>query len=119
MYIGENITNEEWNKRVMMGKGGYSVYVNTLYVNTHTVKDCRETFMKQECYASAANCSKTIRYKITNEKAKHNTNLVIHSGFSYLRSCVDILPGEEIFLESYAKGYKFLPQSNLVTNFVI
>ena len=113
MYIGENIPNEEWNKRVKMGKGGYGVYVNT-----ETVKDCRENFMKQVCYASAVNCAKNIRHKITNEKAKHNAYLVNHSGFSFLRSCIDIFPGTEILLESYAKGYKFLPKSNRIESFI-
>ena len=28
MYIGENISNEEWNKRYKMGKGGYGLYVS-------------------------------------------------------------------------------------------
>lgn len=113
MFIGENITNEEWNIRLKMGKGGYG-----LYVNPETVKDCRDYFMKKNCYASATNCSKNLKHYITHKKAIHNAYLVIHSGFCFLRSSLDIDPGTEIFVDSYAKGYKFLPKNNLVENFI-
>ena len=114
MYIGENITNEEWNNRVKMGKGGYG-----LYINTETVKDCRNSFLKHTCYASAANCSKNIKHNITHEKASHNAYLIIQSEFCFLKSCKDINPGTEIILDSYGKRYKLLPKCNLIENFII
>ena len=113
MYIGENIPNEEWNKRVRMGKGGYG-----LYVNTHTVKICRENFSNLNCYASAVNCSKNIRHRITNEKGKHNAYLIIISGLIFLKCCTDILPVTEILIESYGLRYRLIPKSDLVKTFV-
>jgi hypothetical protein len=113
MYIGENISNEEWNTRYKLGQGGYG-----LYVNNHTVKDCRESFMKHECFASAANCSKNLKHKITNEKASHNAYLVIYSNFIFLKCCNDIIPGTEILVETYGRGYRLIPKAKLIENFV-
>jgi len=113
MYIGENIPNEEWNRRVKMGKGGYG-----LYVNNQTVKDCRENFSNLNCYASAVNCAKNIHHRITNEKGKHNAYLIINSGLIFLKCCTDIIPGTEILVETYGLGYRLVPRSNLVNKFV-
>ena len=113
MYIGENISNEEWNDRNKRGKGGYG-----LYVNSEKVKDCRESFEKKECYASAANCSKNIKHKITMEKPSINAYLIIISGFCFLKSCTDIEPNTEIILDTYGNRYKFVPKENLVENFI-
>ena len=75
MFVGSNITNEEWNRRARQGYGGYGVYLNR-----STIKDCRESFSKKECFASAVNCSKNLIDINSQEKADHNCYMVIKEG---------------------------------------
>ena len=113
MFVGSNITNEEWNRRARQGYGGYGVYLNR-----STIKDCRESFSKKECFASAVNCSKNLIDINSQEKADHNCYMVIKEGNIYLKSKNDIEPFKEILLEKYAKNYKMVSSYQLVKDFL-
>ena len=113
MYIGKNITNLEWNNRVKMGLGGYGVYVDS-----NTVKDCREAFSKKECYASAVNCHKNIIDSESGAKAQNNAYIIIKNGNIFLKSRIDIPPNSEILLDKYGKNYRFTKKINLITTFL-
>jgi len=112
MYIGQNIKNSEWNQRNNLGLGGYGVYVDS-----YTVKDCRETFSKRECFASAVNCFKNLIDKDSGVKAQKNAYMIIKNGNIFLKSSVEIPPYSEIFLDKYGKNYRFSENKNLIKAF--
>ena len=96
---GEIISDVEYNKRRLKGRGGYGHYFGKgqIYDSYTAAKD-------GNCLASMGNNALNLVSSRTGKKAVNNSNLIYHNKRLYLISRKDILPGEEIFYP-YGKTY--------------
>jgi len=100
MFIGEKIDMETWEKRRHEGLGGYGVQINS-----NEILDCRQSFGKGECVASAANSYKNICNKVTLKTGRCNAKLVIRNRIALLISTCDIMEETEILFD-YGTAYR-------------
>ena len=101
MYIGHKISVGEWNSRRRRGFGGYGILIDN-----DTILDCRQCYEAGECYASAANCSKSIKHRQSNQQPTPNAKLVLRNEMIFLISTTDIYPSTEVLLDTYGDVYR-------------
>ena len=70
-----------------------------------TILDCRQCYEAGECYASAANCSKSIKHKQSNQKPTPNAKIVLRNEMIFLISTNNIYPSTEVLVETYGDDY--------------
>ncbi len=97
---GEIISDFEYNKRRLKGKGGYGHYFGK-----GKIYDSYRSAKLGNCMASMGNNALNLVHSRTGKKAVNNADLIYNNKRLYLVSRKkDILPGEEIFYP-YGKTY--------------
>jgi len=102
-YNGEIISNEEYNQRVLEGRGGYAIQLTT-----NRILDCYKTSAEGNCKASYANSSVGL-FKPSGVPCTPNCEIQIDGNLVFLvsKDDVDIIKEHDELLIDYGDQYEY------------